>query len=150
MSMPSYWYDPMAGAGGSGLQNAYANQAQTNAYLANQQNQLAQWNAYNPWANTPGGFGAQTAYYQQQAANSYGNINSSTLTPSSVGYSSPAPAPQPNVFDYGTSAFNPYGGMGGGQIFDPGKYYQQNPDVFSSGTDAWTHYNRRVHGIQER
>ena len=145
MSMPSYWYDPMVGGGASiGAAQGAAVDASIKADMARQQQQMAQWNTYDPWANTPGGFGAQTAYYQQQAANSYGNINSATLSPSSVGYSSPAPAPQPqhNVFDYGTSAFNPYGGMGGNQTFDPGKYYQQNPDVFSSGTDAWTHYNQ--------
>ena len=145
MSMPSYWYDPIVGGGANiGASQGAALDASMRAQQANQQNQLAQWNTYDPWANTPGGFGAQTAYYQQQAANSYGNINSSTLTPSSVGYSQPAPAPQPqhNVFDYGTTAFNPYGGVGGLQTFDPGKYYQQNPDVLSSGTDAWAHYNQ--------
>jgi hypothetical protein len=58
---PSYWYG--AGPDFSGLANAQASQAQTNNYLANQQNTLAQANAYNPYANSGGSFGAQPAAY---------------------------------------------------------------------------------------
>jgi len=49
------------------------------AMSAAQINASMGWNPnaaqFNPWANTPGGFGAQTAYYQQAAANNYGAIN---------------------------------------------------------------------------
>jgi hypothetical protein len=62
MTMPSYWVGGMGNAG-AGLQNAYASQAQTNAWNNQQANTLAQANSFNPWANSGGSFGAMPAYY---------------------------------------------------------------------------------------
>jgi hypothetical protein len=142
MSMPSYWYG--AGPDFSGLNNAYASQGQTNAYLNNQANTLAQANAYNPWANTPGGFGGQTAYYAGLGA-AYGRA---------VGPS------QPSVFDTGAAPYQDYGNpsLGAGQpnyfsgstpisspvgpANDPASmaYYQHNPDVAAAGVNAYDHW----------
>jgi len=72
--MSSYWFDPMvqtAGMPGYGGGGPAMSAAQINASMG--------WNPnaaqFNPWANTPGGFGAQTAHYQQAAANNYGAMS---------------------------------------------------------------------------
>jgi hypothetical protein len=118
--------------GGSGLANAYASQAQTNNYLAQQQAALAQANAYNPWANSGGSFGAMPAYYAALGA-AYGRSTggfrpgmpaspSGTVTRSPLApISSPPPLPQGQPFQPGMTSAprSPFTGMsfGGNRDF---------------------------------
>jgi hypothetical protein len=96
------------------------------AMSAAQINASMGWNPnaaqFDPFANSPGGFGAQTAYYQQAAANNYGNINAAA---SGGGYNPAAWATPSGSVEYG-------GGL-------PGIPYQ---DPFSGGGtpqfDPWT------------
>jgi hypothetical protein len=122
---PSYWYG--AGPDFSGLANAQASQAQTNNYLANQQNTLAQANAYNPYANSGGSFGAMPAYYAAlgaaygrqtggfrpgMPASPSGTVTRSPLAP--IPYQSPFPQGQPFSRGMTSSPRSPFTGLGFG------------------------------------
>jgi hypothetical protein len=72
-----------------GFNNALASTNQTNNWLNNQQNQIAQWNQFDPFASG-GGFGKQTDYYSGLGAafgrqtggfGGYGAPNADPFTP---------------------------------------------------------------------
>jgi hypothetical protein len=125
---PSYWYG--AGPDFSGLANAQASQASNQNYFNNQNATLSAANSYNPWANTPGGFGGQTAAYAGAGA-AYGRQTGGFgATPKSV-------------FNTGAAAFNPYGlpGGGGAGSFSPSPNYPGGSGGGGQGSpiyDPWT------------
>ena len=138
----TYWFDPIVGGangpGGAGLQNAYASQAQINNWNAQQAATLAAANSFNPWANTPGGFGGLTNYYSALGA-AHGRATGGFGTPgSNPGWQDPQPPddpePVPSQHLPGSTWVDPTPGAGAGagyyaNGFRPDAYLTSNPDV---------------------
>jgi hypothetical protein len=128
MSMPSYWFDPIGG-------NAATGQP---AMSADQINASMGWNPnapqFDPFANTPGGFGAQTAAYAGAGA-AYGR---------QTGYYGDTLGLSPGET---TPVAQAWAGTG----FDPVRYLQENPDVAAVyGNDPAKAYDHaRFYGVNE-
>ena len=130
---------PGPGAGLEFAQNSY-NQNQN--FFANQAATLNAANSYNPWANSGGSFGAQTAAASAAAA-AYGRAVGSakapgTYSPGNAGnlssYSgTPMGGGGRSVFDTGTSGVPYLGGSGAGMPFGGGGFSGYSGSPFSTG-----------------
>jgi hypothetical protein len=148
---PSYWYG--GGPDFSGLANAQAQYNQNQNYFGNQNATFGAVNSYNPWANTPGGFGAQTAAYAGLgAAYGRGTGGFGGFTGSSGGPES-GPIGDPSVFEtgaapipslggggapYGGGGFRGFGGRGAGlsplASYGGGGYDAFDPSIYGGST----------------
>lgn len=151
MSMPSYWFDPMVGGGGGVLGgNAATGQPALSAAAINAS---MGWNPnaaqYNPWANTPGGFGGQTAAYSAAGADygrqtggfgGYGAANADPFT--AVGGGGSQGAPQYDPWTGAITGYNAprqYGWMPNEGAPAPAAPQVYNRGEFNPQTYGWEH-----------
>ena len=140
-----YFYDPYANL----MQNQAAiqnnNQAVSNASAAVGSNA----NTFDPFAQS-GGFGTMTDYYSSlgaaygRATGGFGGAPGRVGTIGNPGTSNPGylSSAQYDPFTAGAAPIQHYGGRNNSQVFDTGRYLQQNPDVWKAGALPWEHYNQ--------
>ena len=136
--------------GSSGLASAYEQALQNQRFFGNQAATMATANAYDPWANTPGGFGGQTAAYAGAGA-AYGRGTGGFGMAPGGGRAAPgrvgtignpgggaAPSSVPvasSPFDVGNAGAVPYL-SGGGLPFGGGGFGRRSTTVFDTGAQG--------------
>jgi hypothetical protein len=141
-----YFYDPFAS-----VNNAVSyNQANLGNQLNNQINSANSQAPTQQQLYGGTGFGSLTAYYSGlgaaygRATGGFGGKPGRVGTIGNPGTSNPGYLSDASYdpFVAGGAPVQHYGGLGGNQVFDTGRYLEQNPDVWKSGATPWEHYNQ--------